>query len=141
MIEKKKVGVWLDQEKALLFSLVGEKVIMNRIQSNVEDYHAFGGSPAKTPYGTQDATSEGKLLKRKKQQLKNYFKEIIHDLKDADEIYISGPAQTKLGLEKEINKLVTLSKKLTKVETVNSLTENQVRAKIIDFFKTRKASP
>ena len=56
-------------------------------------------------------------------------------------IYILGPAKAKIELEKEVHKLFPLDQKLMEVETVNSLSENQVRAKILDFFKTRKVSP
>ena len=73
---------------------------MEVMDSNVEEFNPKGGSGSSTPYGPQDSISESTYLERRKQQEKNYYKQIIQQLSDADAIVILGPAEARIGLEK-----------------------------------------
>ncbi len=46
-----------------------------------------------------------------------------------------GPAQTKMQFEKRINEDKNITSKLKKIETSDSMTENQIVAKVKKIFK------
>ncbi|NOQ75271.1 MAG: hypothetical protein GQ574_24885 [Crocinitomix sp.] len=130
---KVNIGIWLDSEKAVIIENKKDK--LETISSEIEHFHLHGGSKGKTPYGTQDATSETKLLERKKLQTKRYFDKIISRIGTADKIVVFGPAETKLGFQKNIEMNNQIKDKLVGVETVgNKLTENQLKEWVRNFY-------
>ena len=78
---------------------------------------------------------DSKYLEREKHQLKAYFKEIASKMKDAKAIVIFGPAQTKEKLRKELQEnYKDLNTKVKAVKNADSMTDNQVKALVRDFF-------
>ena len=129
-----KAGIWLDNHKAYIVYINNGNTNMIRIDSDVEDYRIHGGSAAPSPFGSQNAVSEKRFLERKKQQLNSFFNEVIEKIEACDEIYICGPAEAKKGLNKEIEKKFRLKSRVARVETCDSMTENQIVAKVKSFF-------
>ena len=134
---EKKIGIWLDYQKAFLVSMEGKKV-MTRIDSKVENYHLFGGAKASTPYSAQDVASEKKLRERRKHQIQDYFNAIVQLIKGADQIYIFGPAEAKIGLDKHIRNIHEFRNLRLVVESASHLTENQMTARVREFFEKEK---
>jgi len=140
----KYAGIWLDQKKAHLVILdreeIGIKPSLNEsrvcILSGVEKHVrlAGGSRSGKTPYGPQDVAVDGRVDDRRRQQLRSYYREIIHLLQDARRILIFGPGQAKHDLEKEIKKNKSLLSKPLAVETMDKLTERQISAKVKKHF-------
>jgi len=131
----KKLGIWLDKKKARIISLENEKEVMDTVLSEVEDFNIKGGSGTKFKGGPQDVVQDSKYLEREKHQLKSYFKEIASKIKDANAIVIFGPAQTKEKLRKELQEnYKDLNAKVKAVKTADSMTDNQVKALVRDFF-------
>jgi len=55
---------------------------------------------------------------------------------EADEIYIFGPAETKTKLQQKINSEKTdIASKLKSVEAAESMTSNQIIAKVKKFYQ------
>lgn len=136
----KKIGIWLDKEKAHLVTLKNEDVRFKTIFSQIEFFHPKGGARSKTRWGPQDVVQDSKYLEREKHQLKLYFKELAKTMEDAEAIAIFGPADTNLKFYKELKEnFKTLALKVKTVEKVDSMTENQVKAMVRNFFnkKTR----
>ncbi|MDH5414982.1 MAG: hypothetical protein OEW87_12655 [Flavobacteriaceae bacterium] len=132
----KKIGIWIDKEKAHIVTIENERTKLSTIASDIENYHVVGGSKSKTPWGPQQVVHDSKFTDREKHQLKNYFNNIIEKIKKADEIVIFGPAKTNIKLEKEIIKNhKSLAKKIKKVEKSDSMTNNQFIALVRDFYK------
>ncbi|QHI35650.1 hypothetical protein IMCC3317_09960 [Kordia antarctica] len=131
----KKTGIWLDKNKALIVTLQNEKEILNTITSNIEHFRPHGGSGSRQKGGPQDVVQDGKYLEREKHQLKEYFKEIISEIKDTEALVIFGPAGTneKLGKELQHNHS-DLSTKIKGIRKADSMTSNQVKALVKDFF-------
>lgn len=127
-------GIWIDEKQAWIVYKKFEQTILKAIGSEVETYHLRGGSRTSTPYGPQDTVSETGLLRRKKQQLRQFYKRVINELLPAKRIYITGPAEAKIGLEKELASITNLTLKMLVVETADRMTENQFKAKVRDFF-------
>jgi hypothetical protein len=131
---QKPAGVWLDFREALIVYLDEGKLSTSRLNSGIDDSHPVGGSGTSTPYGAQEAISETKYLHRRQQQEKLYYQSIIEKLTSRDAVYILGPAQAKIGLEQEMKKQIKLGQKIKAVQSCDRITDNQICAKVRDFF-------
>ena len=134
----KKIGIWLDKEKAHLVTLKNEDVRFRTIYSEIEFFHPKGGARSKTRWGPQDVVQDSKYLEREKHQLKLYFKELAKTIEDAEAIAIFGPADTNDKFYKELKEnYKTLVLKVKTVEKADSMTENQVKAMVRNFFNKK----
>lgn len=135
----KKIGIWIDKEKAHIVSLENNKENLITLQSEIENYRPVGGSGSKgskNRWGPQDVVQDSKFLEREKHQLKNFFKKIAKTISDADEIAIFGPSDTNLKLKQELTlHYKQLANKIKAVKKADSMTNNQVKALIRDFYK------
>ena len=132
---EKKVGIWLDSEKAYIISLINGREKLEKIESNVESRVRYEGEKKSfSRIGGQLVNPQKKKTKRKKQQLQSYFQNILMKTKDAGDIYIFGPAEAKTGLSKEYSKHKELQNKVLRVENSGKLTENQMIAQVREVF-------
>ncbi len=135
----KNTGIWMDKEKAYIIDIQESNEDMTTIFSEIEDYRIHGGSGTRFKGGPQDVVQDSKYMEREKHQFKNYFKKIIPYIENADSIVIYGPAESG---EKFLKELETNYKKIAeKVKAVlkaDSMTENQTKALIRDYFKKHK---
>jgi len=133
----KKIGIWIDKREAKIISIESGNERIDTIASNVEDFRPSGGSGTRLKGGPQDVVQDSKFLEREKHQLADYFKKIIHLIKDADAVVIFGPAQTGDKLHKELvaQKLYTFES--LAVVKADSLTENQIIAWVRDYYASR----
>lgn len=133
---KKQTGIWIDSRKAIVVTLNNGKESVTEIESDLENriYHDKEGDKGSF-IGHQHIDSQNTFDERRKHEINNYFKEIIATVNDTDELYIFGPAETKTKLEHKINaEKSTLPSKLKLVETSDSMTSNQIVAKVKKFF-------
>ena len=131
----KNIGIWLDKEKAYVVTIENENETLERVSSNIEDYHIYGGSGTRFKGGPQDVVQDSKYLEREKHQTKNYFKELVSRVKEADALAIFGPAETYEKFKKELeDSYQELNQKVKTVQRANSMTNNQVKALVRDFF-------
>jgi stalled ribosome rescue protein Dom34 len=94
-----------------------------------------GSRTAKTPYGPQQVSVDGKQEQRVKRQLRQYYQEIIRRIKDANNILIFGPGEAKTELKKEIQKSEQLAARIQKIESADKMTQRQIAAKVRTFFE------
>lgn len=133
----KNTGIWLDKDKALIVTVNDEKETLHTIASNLEHYRVHGGSGTRFKGGPQDVVQDSKYLEREKHQLKKYFKTLATEVKDSDALVIFGPADTNEKFSEELHKNhKSLSTKIKGVKKADSMTENQVKAWVRDFFKS-----
>ncbi|MCH7657329.1 MAG: hypothetical protein IIB05_03280 [Bacteroidetes bacterium] len=132
---EKNVGIWLDSEKAYIISLVDGREELETIESNVESRVRYKGEKKSfSRIGGQLFNPQKKKTKRKKHQLHSYYQDILKKTKNAGKIYIFGPAEAKTGLNKEYTKHKELQDKILRVESSDSLTENQMIARVREVF-------
>ncbi len=130
------IGIWLDKNKAFIVTLTEEIEVFETITSNVENFHIHGGSGTRFKGGPQDVVQDSKYLEREKHQFKVYFKELASEIKEADGILIFGPAEVKDKFKKELEILYEdINAKVKDVQTADSMTENQVKAWVRDYFE------
>ena len=131
----RNVGVWMDKEKAMIINVDGEMTEMNILESEVEDYRAVGGSGSKTKWGPQDVVQDRKYTEREKHQMKRYFENLSKALNEAENLVLYGPADTNkkfMHYLEDHNK--GLAARVKGVDTADSMTENQVKALVKDFY-------
>lgn len=133
----KQIGIWMDKEKAHIVTLTGEQEIFETIQSDLDFFKPSGGSGTKSAkWGPQDVVQDSKYLEKEKHQLKKYFNNLADAIGDADAIALFGPADTNEKFRKElVSNYKTLSAKLKTVEKADSMTENQTKALVRDYFR------
>ncbi|MCB0548489.1 MAG: hypothetical protein KDD19_12985 [Phaeodactylibacter sp.] len=131
----KQIGIWLDFKEAFVIELNKGETSVVCIPSEVEDYHVKGGSRTRQPWGPMDKTSDTKYLGRRETQLKHYYSRIMEKVGDADELFVFGPAEAKKGLEKAIASEKAFQPRLLSMETADSMTQNQMVARVRDFFR------
>ncbi|RED43837.1 hypothetical protein DFQ10_10426 [Winogradskyella eximia] len=133
----KNTGIWIDIDNAYIVSIENENETFKTVSSNIEHYKAHGGSGTKLKGGPQDVIQDSKYLEREKQQLKLYFKDIASQINDTNALVLFGPADTNEKFSKELHKHYnSLSTKIKGVEKADSMTENQVKAWVRDYFKS-----
>lgn len=133
---KKQTGIWIDTTKAILVTLSEGKENVLEMESEVESaVHHHGEGNSGSFMGTSHLSQERKFDERKNHQIDKFIKNIAVELKNSDELYIFGPSEMKLRLKKNVTDDKQLSSKLRAVETADSMTMNQVTAKVRDFFK------
>jgi hypothetical protein len=136
---KKQTGIWIDSTKAIIVTLEGGKEAITEIQSDLENrvYHDKEGDKGSF-FGGQHIDSQKSFDERKKHQINTYLKDVISTVNSADELYIFGPADTKTKLEQKINaEKSTIATKPKSVETSDSMTENQIVAKVKQFYSKK----
>ena len=126
--------IWIDLNRALIIKEENGATEVAEMVSGIDHFNARGGSGGSTPYGPQDAISESTLLNRRKEQIKHFVDNIIDGLDGPSSLLIIGPAQMKLELEKRVEQHPSLSKLPLAVETLDSLTDNQIRAFVREHF-------
>ncbi|TDQ21966.1 hypothetical protein [Tenacibaculum caenipelagi] len=132
----KNIGVWLDKEKALVITIEDGIENMKKIESNIETFHIHGGSGTRFKGGPQDVVQDSKYLEREKHQTKRYFSNLVEEVDNADSLAIFGPAETSEKFKKELETSHReLNAKVKTVQRVDSMTDNQVKALVRDFFK------
>ena len=141
---EKYVGIWLDHREAYVVSLAknqpfadGNQEMIERIESDIERrVRLSGGSRTrKTPYGPQEISVDSKQEDRFKLQMREYFKEILLRIIDADRILVFGPGEAKIELKKEIEKSKRFANIIKKIESADKMTKRQIVAKVRAFFK------
>lgn len=129
----KHTGIWLDKKKALIVEINQEKEAMKIIYFNIENFKV---TAIKHKGGAQEIVKDRKFLEREKNQFKTYFKDIAAEVEETDALVIFGPAETYEKFAKELyDNHVKLSTKIKGVSKVDSMTDNQVKAWVRDFFK------
>lgn len=135
---EKQIGIWIDTKKAIIVTLEGHKEEkITEIDSEIENriYHNKESKKG-TFFGERHGDSETKFDNRINQEMNHYLEAIFSFIKDSDSLYIFGPAEAKTKLEQRIKDEKSSGKiTLKAVETADSMTLNQVVAKVKDFYK------
>jgi hypothetical protein len=133
----KNIGIWLDHEKATIVTIVNGMTTISHLNAEVENnnHSLHGTSASATHFGHQEVTLERKIERRHKEHLHHYYQNIIHQMRDGKKIFIFGPGEAKIELEKEIKKLNGLAAKILAVEAVDKMTDHQIVEKVKNVFE------
>lgn len=132
---KRNIGVWLDTEKAYIITLNDSGTKVDKIESEIESRTRFKGeTKAYSRMGNQFINPATKITHKRRHQLKHYFETITDRLANAEEIYLFGPAETKVHLAKHISKERMLKDRIRKVESEDHISEKQMVACVKSVF-------
>jgi len=126
---KKKIGLWIDNRDAVIVMLTDKSEQLTRIKSDAEKQIRVEGGSRKDGLQTTESIRDKKL----DAQLGNYFDDIIAHIRDAELIQIFGPGEAKNELGKRLEK-DGLKERIVEIETADSMTDNQVVAKVRAYF-------
>ena len=126
----KKVGLWLDQNKAVIVSITNAGEERKRITSNMEHYDRFSSSVP------GDGSPEDVRDRRFWNHLGEYYDKVIKQIGDAKSILIFGPGEAKYELQKRLES-EGLSDNIVSVDDAGSLTDRQVAKKVRERFPAR----
>ena len=136
---KKQTGIWLDHEKAIIITLHRNGYILNTIESDIVTRERTIGETRKYGrFGDQSLYQEKHKERRIKEQTSDFFKNLLSEIKNVDELVLFGPANMKKELEKHILKDTTLASKLKAVVSADSMTDNQMVAWVKKFYPNSK---
>jgi hypothetical protein len=135
-LPQKKTGIWIDQEKAFLIRLEGDKEpVIKRIKSDVESrVRIKGEEKVSARFGNAFIDDQEKKQSRQRNERKRYFDEIIGKVRDDDYIFLFGPGKGKEELKNAIEKEHSMRAKVLAFETTDRLTKNQLLEKTRKYF-------
>jgi hypothetical protein len=132
---KKEVGLWIDHEQAVLVINLDQEEEIKRISSDIEKRTRYSGAgqPSGTSDGHGDASEDGRD-RRFENHLNHYYDEVALFLRDATTIFIMGPGEAKVELQKRLEGH-GLRDQIVTIETVDKLTEEQIIASVRQHFQ------
>lgn len=135
----KNLGVWIDQKEANIITVDEDQSIKTKtIYSDVETRVRIEGEKKQFGrFGDQYLVDEKGKKNRIEEYTGRYLNKVVKEIKEADQIMIFGPAQTKVKLEKLMLQDPAISLKLKETLTSDNMTDNQKIAYVKDYFKAR----
>ena len=137
MKNKPFVGVWMDHREAFLFWADSQadiriQHVKSEYQETAEPVDRAGGGPR----GVQGPVFvHASVERRRKEQLNHYYKQIVHILHTASEIYVFGPGLAKRELARTVQGHDDLADCLKAVENADHMTQPQMAARVREFFQ------
>jgi hypothetical protein len=126
----KRVGLWVDRNKAVIVSIADNVEARRIITSDMEHYILY------STIVPGDGSPENIRDRRFWNHLGEYYDKIIAHIRDATEIQIFGPEAAKYELEKHLES-EGLAGHIVSVEDADKLTDLQIAIKVRKRFPTR----
>ncbi|MEJ5146701.1 MULTISPECIES: hypothetical protein [Sphingobacterium] len=126
MIEKTKIGIWMDHSFANLMDYSTNPMQTKTIECNF------------THEDKEEALkrSESVMHNKKQNELSEYYKEIAKIIKQYDEVLIFGPTDAKIELYNTIKDGLAYAKIKIGIKPADKMTENQQYAFVRTYFTT-----
>jgi len=129
------VGLWIDHKQAYAIWYQDRKVEV--ILSHIEPPAHYSGGTQLGGKLYQKADVELRHNDRFRLQLNKYYQQVMSALKNADSIFIMGPGEAKIELEKAIKKNKRMQKRILRIETADKMTKNQMIAYVRKFYQNQ----
>ena len=126
----KKVGLWLDRNKAVIVSMTNNIEARSIITSDMEHYVLY------STVVPGDGSPENVRDRRFWHHLGEYYDKILTHIRDATEIQIFGPEVAKYELQKRLMD-EGLADQIVSLEEEGKLTDHQIAAKVQQRFPMR----
>lgn len=125
-ILKKVAGLWIDQEKAVIFSMGDEGAGLKRIASKARMGVLVTDAVHKESERASGAEDESR-------RLNDFYGEVISFIRSAESILIFGPGEVKYELNKRLEDL-GLHDRVIGIEAALKMTDNAIIARIRQRF-------
>jgi len=127
---QRNVGIWIDHKQALVVRLDNGKKDIQVIESHVEPRIRL----VRRSVGSVDLPNQSHADQRYEVHLRQYYERVTEVLQSADSIFIMGPGEAKLELQKALRASKSLSERIAAIETTGKLTRGQIAARVNEFF-------
>ena len=134
----KSTAVWIDTKQAKFVVWDGRRISSHIMHSGTERKPRVEGEKSKK--GRRGITGfdfESTQRARFVEEFKKYLRSVVRELAGSNYVYLLGPSDTKLKLEKEIKRDNRVSPAILSVESCDSMSDNQLTEKVIAFFRGR----
>jgi hypothetical protein len=121
-------GVWIDHKKAVIVSESEGHVTTKTVESDVAAHPRFGGQ--------QGGGGEKKYEDKHRQDLEQFYDEVIDHLGKPEALLIFGPGEAKLQLKERLGRSRAASQPVVEIETADKLSDAQIVAKVKEHFST-----
>jgi hypothetical protein len=137
---KKQTGMWIDGSKAVIITLVDGKEQIERVEAEIENrvHHFAEGNPG-VRMGDRHLVPEKRFHERERHQLEQYLEAVLKKVNSADELYVFGPAETRVALQRKLDtdkSYKALASRLRAVEPADNMTKNQIVARVKEFYRS-----
>lgn len=123
-------GIWIDHERASVVKAnkMGEMSIQHFVSSVESKNHG--------QYGDEHVTiiNQNRHEERRHNEMKEFCREIVKHIMDADELVIFGPSTAKHDLHHEIEDHKVLNEKLKGIETANHMSSAELKDYVKNYF-------
>jgi hypothetical protein len=126
----KRVGLWLDQNKAFLISITNNGEDRERISADMEHYFRYSTNVP------GDGLPEDVRDQRFWRHLNEYYDNLIAFIRGASAIQIFGPGEAKYQLQKRLESAGMLDQ-IVSVDNADKLTDHEVILKVRERFPAR----
>ena len=131
----KRVGIWIDTKQAFIIFIKERGHVIKVVRSYIEGRERIPGEKKQfARFGIQFSNFEKKKENRKIHDVQNYLAKVVHEIRDTDEIVLFGPGEMKTELEKFMLNKSLEAPIIRRVETTDSMTQNQMVALTKDLF-------
>jgi hypothetical protein len=127
---KKRAGLWLDRNKAVIVSIANNIEARRIITSDMEHYALY------STVVPGDGSPEDVRDRRFWNHLDEYYDKIVADIRDAAEIQIFGPGEAKNELQNRLEDN-GLSGHIVSIENAETLTNVQIATRVQKRFPAR----
>ena len=128
-------GVWVDAKKAIVIKIKDEDNTFKVIDSGIETREREEGEGKKFGrFAKQFVSFEKSKQRRISEQEKKYFKNILKEIENSDDLVLFGPANVKHRLEKELHSHKGFKVNILGVEDADSMTDNQITAWVKKYY-------
>ena len=126
----KRVGLWIDEGKAVIVSIANKVEEKRIITSDMQNYVLY------STVVPGDGAPENVRDRRYWNHLGEYYSKVIAYIRDAAEIQIFGPAGAKYELQKRLAS-EGLAERIVSLEDTDRLTDLQIATKVQKRFPVR----
>jgi len=126
----RKVGLWLDHNKAVIVCITKNAEERRIITSDMEHYVRYSSN------ALGDGSAEDVRDRRFWKHLGEYYEKVIAQIGEAKSVLIFGPGEAKHELKKRLES-EGMSDNVVEVEEAESLTNRQIATRVRNRFPAR----
>src|SRR5690349_18029178 len=124
---KKRTGLWIDHEKALIVFVAGKETETKLINSDIQQHHRQSGVATPADDVRQRETTE---------QLSRFYDEVISCIRETESLLILGPGEAKGELKNRLEK-ENLGRRIVGLKTSDKMTDKQIVAVVRGHFNQK----
>jgi hypothetical protein len=137
---ERKIGLWINNHKAVIVSIANKKIYVREIISNIEkDTHLSNSIQPDTPVESQGVSAETFRDPQVEILQDRYYDVIISLINDAESIWIFGPDEAKVELEDRLRN-AGFGARVVGIEAMAEMTNRQLALKVQQRFLRKRVA-